>query len=44
VVVVTGLDGVDDLQATVMRKPVEPSALVAMVKSVLRRAGSGTTV
>jgi two-component system, OmpR family, KDP operon response regulator KdpE len=44
VVVVTGLDGVDHLQATVLRKPVEPSALVATVKSVLRRAGSGTTV
>jgi DNA-binding response OmpR family regulator len=33
---------VDDLQATVLRKPVEPSTLVATVKSVLRRAGSTT--
>jgi DNA-binding response OmpR family regulator len=43
IVVVTGLDGVDHLDTTVLRKPVDPSVLVATVKSVLRRAGTGTT-
>jgi DNA-binding response OmpR family regulator len=42
VVVVTGLEDVDHLPATVLRKPVEPSALVAAVKSALRRSGSTT--
>lgn len=42
IVVVTGLDGVEHLNATVLRKPVEPARLVAVLKSVLRRAGSGS--
>ena len=42
IVVVTGLDGVDHLNVTVLRKPVEPTALVATVRGVLRRAGSGS--
>ena len=42
IVVVTGLDGVENLNATVLRKPVEPATLVAVLKSVLRRAGSST--
>jgi DNA-binding response OmpR family regulator len=42
VVVVTGLDGVDHLNTTVLRKPVEPATLAATVKSVLRRAGGGS--
>lgn len=37
IVVVTGLDGVDDLNATVLRKPVEPSLLVATVRTALVR-------
>jgi DNA-binding response OmpR family regulator len=44
VVVVTGLDRVDQLKTTVLRKPVEPAELVAVVKSVLRRSASGTSV
>jgi DNA-binding response OmpR family regulator len=39
VVVVTGLDGVEHLKTTVLRKPVDPAALVAAVRSVLRRNG-----
>jgi DNA-binding response OmpR family regulator len=42
IVVVTGLDGVDHLNTTVLRKPVEPATLVTTVKSVLRRAGGGS--
>ena len=37
IVVVTGLDDVDDLDATVLRKPVEPSLLVATVRTALLR-------
>ena len=40
IVVVTGLDGVDHLNATVLRKPVEPARLIAALKTVLRRAGT----
>jgi len=39
VVVVTGLD-VEDLSTTVLKKPVDPPALVAAVKAALRRSGS----
>jgi DNA-binding response OmpR family regulator len=41
IVVVTGLDEIDHLRVPVLRKPVEPTALVSTVRSVLRRAGSG---
>ena len=40
IVVVTGLDGVNELDATVLRKPVEPSTLVATVRRVMRRHGA----
>ena len=40
VVVVTGLDDVERLKTTVLRKPVEPSALIAAIRTVLRRNGS----
>ena len=44
VVVVTGLDDVDHLTTTVLRKPVDPAALVAVVKAVLRRNQSGSAI
>ncbi len=42
VVVVTGLDGVDHLNTTVLKKPVEPATLVLVLKSVLRQMETGT--
>jgi DNA-binding response OmpR family regulator len=40
IVVVTGLDGVAELDATVLRKPVEPATLVSTVQRVIRRQGA----
>lgn len=44
VVVVTGMEDVADLDAPILRKPVEPSVLVSAVRRALRRssAASGT--
>ena len=44
VVVVTGLDGVEHLKTTVLRKPVEPATLIATIRNVLRRSGRGSAI
>jgi two-component system KDP operon response regulator KdpE len=41
IVVVTGLDGVDHLNTTILRKPVDPAVLVSVVKRLLSRTASG---
>lgn len=42
VVVVTGLDEVDHLKTTVLRKPVEPNALVSTIRRVVRRSSAAS--